>query len=172
MGLDLLEHLDWPGVVDVLAELAEFTVRAMNSVALPPGLLTGRTGVDVFLRRLDDLGIVAGFGYSGVAFRGPDWKSESDDLIAGVSGVGLGHLAQHLRDGDLAHLAVAERCTGLVLEHAPPSRRRISFGEHTAVDSSAGRAHGMAGTPDLPLPVRRRRGGHPRVEAPAGPAPP
>ncbi|MBG6135546.1 class III lanthionine synthetase LanKC N-terminal domain-containing protein [Longispora fulva] len=145
IGLELLEHLDRPGVADLLADLVPFTVRAMEKVNLPPGLLVGRTGVDVFLRRAAEHGITAD-GYAGPAVPGPDWKPEGEDLIVGAAGVGLGHLLL----GGETHREVAVRCAEHVLTHPVPDAPS-PMPPRAAVEPSAGRAHGLAGTVEVLL---------------------
>jgi serine/threonine protein kinase len=159
IGLELLHHLDQPGVADCLRDLVPFTVRAMAAVDLPPGLLAGRTGVDVFLARAADHGFRTA-DHPGPYLPGRDWKPEGDDMIAGAAGVGLGHVLLHRATGDPAHLAVARRCAESVLDHPAPATKQDSdpLPAPAAVEPSAGRAHGLAGTAELLLCVGHRTG--------------
>jgi serine/threonine protein kinase len=157
IGLELLWHLHRPGVTDVVERLIPFTARAIASVNLPHGLLAGRTGAEVFLRRARAHGIgpLAGTPDSPVAPSLPDeaWVPEGDDLMAGAAGVGLGHLALHQNDGDPRHLDIVRRCVDAVLaQDAPASATSAdTLPESAAVETSAGRAHGLAGSVEVLL---------------------
>ena len=160
IGLELLEHLGEPGVREVLDELTPFTVRAMTRVGLPPGLLVGRTGVDVFLRQSLARGIDAGDTYTGAVIPGPDWKPEGDDLIVGAAGIGLGHLLLHDLAPDPGHLEIARRCGESVMEHPPLDSDTVftTLPEGAAVEPSSGRAHGLAGTVEALVLIGSRLG--------------
>jgi hypothetical protein len=147
IGLELLEHLDQPGVAERVQLLADFSVRAAKTVELPPGLLLGRTGVDVFLQRAHQHGVEIA-GYSGPTFPATDWKPESVDVIAGAAGVGLGHLSMHRSFPDPAHLEIVRRCVTSVLDG---NFDQDPLPERTAVEPSVGRAHGLAGTTEFLL---------------------
>jgi hypothetical protein len=145
IGLELLEHLDQPGVADRVQLLADFSLRAAKTVELPPGLLLGRTGVDVFLQRTHRHGIEVE-GYQGPTFPSPDWKSESADLIGGAAGIGLGHLLLHGNEPDPRHLEVVRQCVAEVLA---ATVEPDPLPERTAVEPSVGHAHGLAGTTEF-----------------------
>ena len=145
IGLELLEHLDQPGVPDRVRLLADFSVRAAKAVELPPGLLLGLTGVDVFLQRAHQRGIEIA-GYWGPTFPAPDWKPETADLIGGAAGVGLGHLLLHGVEPDPRHLEVVRRC---VTEVLVATEEPDPLPERAAVEPSAGHAHGLAGTTEF-----------------------
>jgi serine/threonine protein kinase len=49
IGLELLHHTSCQGVQERLGAIVPCTQRAMTSVMLPPGLMLGRTGAEVFL---------------------------------------------------------------------------------------------------------------------------
>src|SRR5439155_20111867 len=119
IGLELLEHLDHSGVAECLRDLVPFTVRAMAAVDLPPGLMAGRTGVDVFLVRAREPGFTAP-DCPGPYLPGGSWKPESDDMISGAAGIGLGHILLHRATGDPAHLAVARGRPESLLDHPAP----------------------------------------------------
>jgi lantibiotic modifying enzyme len=76
-------------------------------------------------------------------------------MISGAAGVGLGHVLLHRATGDPAHLDVARRCAESVLDHPAPSSKMDSdpLPAPAAVEPSAGRAHGLAGTTELLLCV-------------------
>ncbi|NUR32111.1 MAG: serine/threonine protein kinase [Catenulispora sp.] len=150
IGLELLEHLDAPGVADVLADLVPFTVRAVESVDLSPGLMVGRTGVDVFLARA----AAAGFrdsAHRGASIPADDWTPTLDDLIVGASGVALGHLLLEEFEPDRGHLAAARRSAQFVLGSPLPTAESVptNLPETAGVDPSIGRAHGLAGTVEM-----------------------
>lgn len=151
IGLELLAHLDHPGVRERVTELAAFTVTAMADVDLPPGLLVGRTGADVFLLRAKECGIDV--GAPAPSLPGADWQPHGTDLIIGAAGVGIGALILHQATGDPAHLGVLDRCLASVVDS---ERVESAFGtevlpERTAIDPAAGRAHGLAGVVELLL---------------------
>jgi hypothetical protein len=149
IGLELLEHLDTPGVPELVAELVPFSVRGADVVRLGPGLWTGRTGLDYFrlsaAQRLAP-GAVPDLGAAQTP--GRDWKPEYSDLISGASGVGLGHLLLHDLDGRPEHLDIARLCADHVLTGALPDEQGQPglLGPAAGVEPSAGRAHGLAGT--------------------------
>lgn len=157
IGLELLWHLDRPGVADLVEQLVPFTTRAAASVNLPHGLLAGRTGADVFLQRARRHGIgpvaVAPETLPEPSFPDGAWVPEGDDMMAGAAGVGLGHLVMHQSDGDPRHLDIVRRCVDVVLaQDAPaPPKPADTLPESAAVEKSAGRAHGLAGSLELLL---------------------
>ncbi|MEQ4719918.1 lanthionine synthetase LanC family protein [Nonomuraea sp. B19D2] len=161
IGLELLEHLDVPGVADCVHDLAAVTVRAMPP-HLPPGLFHGRTGVDVFLIRARDHGIAPPDEYRGPYVPGVEWKPEGPGLITGAAGVGIGHLLLSQHDADPAHLAVVRRCAESAMSDGglgpkadgDPPRRWAS------VDSSMGLAYGQAGVIELLISAGARIGDH------------
>ncbi len=87
IGLELLEHVDRPGVPERITQLAAFTLRAATAVHLQPGLLLGRTGVDIFLQRAQSLGIDIP-GHPGPVIPGDRWHTDIADLIGGSAGSG------------------------------------------------------------------------------------
>ncbi|WP_344661518.1 lanthionine synthetase LanC family protein [Catenulispora subtropica] len=150
IGLELLEHLDAPGVADVLAELVPFTVRAVDSVDLSPGLMVGRTGVDVFLARA----AAEGFrdpAYQGAFIPAADWAPTLDDLIVGASGVAMGHLLLEEFEPGRGHLDAVRRGAGFVLGAPLPNAESVptNLPATAGVDPSVGRAHGLAGTVEM-----------------------
>ncbi|MEN3609787.1 lanthionine synthetase LanC family protein [Plantactinospora sp. ZYX-F-223] len=155
VGLELLEHLDQSGVADCLRDLVPFTIQAMTAIDLPPGLMTGRTGVDLFLLSARRRGFDLGPGYPGPHLPAADWAPEDEDLMSGAAGVGLGHVLLHRATGDPAHLGVARRCAEFVLRRPVPVTRTEAdlLPAPAAVEQSAGRAHGLAGTTELLLGV-------------------
>jgi tRNA A-37 threonylcarbamoyl transferase component Bud32 len=170
IGLELLHHLDDRQAAARVGDLAVFTARAASRVSLPPGLFTGGTGVAVFLQQVTQRGIEAtgaGSG-SGRTMLPPDFKPEGDDLIVGAAGVGLGHLILYRASGDPAHLDIARRCSDALMGTArPESGFRLSPEPETAVEPSAGRAHGLAGTAELLLSFADQTGETPALEAAA-----
>ncbi|HEX4788758.1 MAG TPA: lanthionine synthetase LanC family protein [Actinospica sp.] len=180
-GLELLHHLDGARRDEVrtrLDELARFAVRAADEMALPHGYLAGRTGVDVFLARAAAAGVGPGDAYQGPAMPDGDWTPEGIDLMVGAAGVGVGHLVLHELDGrtdqaqgrdhsqgqgqdhgqgqyslGLTHLDVAHRCARAILDGTATGRTEAddALPAQAAVETSAGRAHGLAGTTDFLL---------------------
>ncbi|MFJ5925012.1 class IV lanthionine synthetase LanL [Kitasatospora sp. NPDC092948] len=115
LGLELLHHLDHPGVRDAVTALADWTARRTRS--LPPGLYSGRTGVDLFLAAA---GLPPGPTVE-LPAHGPDGGPPEADLIDGVAGIGLGHLLLARYDEPRhdprhdRHLAVAATCHELLV---------------------------------------------------------
>jgi hypothetical protein len=92
IGLELLHHTSCQGVRERLGAIVPFTQRAMASVLLPPGLMLGRTGAEVFLALAHSRGIEAAAGYAGPEIPNAEWEPDGADLTAGAAGVGIGHL--------------------------------------------------------------------------------
>ncbi|MFF2627035.1 class IV lanthionine synthetase LanL [Kitasatospora griseola] len=136
LGLELLQHLDRPGVRDAVTALADWTSRQNRT--LPAGLYSGRTGVDLFLTAAGlppDTTIA-------LPTRGPDGGPPEADLIDGVAGIGLGHLLL-ARHND-RHLAVASACH----EQLTTGRARLTPTDAPRPGDAAlaqGLAHGDAG---------------------------
>ncbi|ACU71415.1 serine/threonine protein kinase [Catenulispora acidiphila DSM 44928] len=157
IGLELLEHLETPGVSDLVADLVPFSRRGAEVVRLGPGLWTGRTGLDVFrltaARRLTP-GVVARADPEAkpcdVEILDHDWKPEYSDLISGASGIGLGHLLLRDLDGRPEHLDTARLCAEHVLANTmpDPGSEPGLLGDTSGVEISAARGHGLAGTVD------------------------
>ncbi|MFD8479346.1 class IV lanthionine synthetase LanL [Kitasatospora sp. NPDC059673] len=141
LGLELLHHLHRPGVRDAVTALADWTSR--QSRTLPPGLYSGRTGVDLFLTAADRPPATT----IALPAHGPDGSGPPEaDLIDGVAGIGLGHLLLAHRDNRHAtrHLAVAAACHDLLTT----GRARLTpTAEPRPGDAalSQGLAHGEAG---------------------------
>jgi Lanthionine synthetase C-like protein/Protein kinase domain len=155
-GLELLHHLHGERSGEVrgrLGELARFAVRAADEMALPHGYLAGRTGVDVFLARAGAAGVDLGDTYQGPAIPGLDWSPEGIDLLIGAAGVGVGHLLLHELDGRAEHLDVARGCARAILDGTATGRTEAedTLPPQAAVETSAGRAHGLAGTVEFLL---------------------
>ncbi|MFE9369778.1 class IV lanthionine synthetase LanL [Streptomyces sp. NPDC006711] len=149
VGLELLQHLDRPGVVEAVAELARATARHAELPRLNAALYTGRTGVDVFLgaaaRAVGPL--------SREPLGPPDPPDDTGDQIGGRAGTGTGHLvlaARATADGrDLdagRHLAIASDCAAALLARgadAVPDLVRPAASSDAAYE--LGFAHGVAG---------------------------
>jgi len=152
-GLELLHHLDRPGVRERIGQLARFAVRVTEEMRLPHGYLAGRTGVDVFLAAASAAGIDIGDDYAGPALPRPDWKPVGADLMIGAAGVGLGHLILRDLGGGPEHLEVADRCARAICDGTVAGRTEEDDGlpPQAAVETSAGRAHGLAGTVEFLL---------------------
>lgn len=152
-GLELLHHLDRPGVRERVGELARFAVRVADEMRLPHGYLAGRTGVDVFLAQAAAAGIDLGDAYAGPVLPGEDWKPVGADLMIGAAGVGLGHLILSDLGGGPDHLEVARRCADAIRDGSAVGRAEQDdlLPAQAAVETSAGRAHGLAGTVEFLL---------------------
>jgi class IV lanthipeptide synthase len=166
IGLELLHHASRPGVRQRLGALVPFTERAMRSVMLPPGLMLGRTGADVFLALARSRGIEAAAQYAGPEIPDAGWAPDGSDLTAGAAGVGLGHLVLCDITSDPAHRAVARRCAEYVLgqpddgQSPPGAGESVRLPEREAVEPFTGRAHGLAGSVDLLLYAAEVLGHH------------
>ncbi len=164
IGLELLHHASRPGVQKRLDAIVPFTQRAMRSVRLPPGLMLGRTGADVFLALAQSRGIEAAAEYAGPEIPDASWEPDGTELTAGAAGVGIGHLMLSDITGDPRHPAVSRRCVDYVLgrladgQLTEGSDEQVQPPEREAVEPSAGRAHGLAGSVDLLLHSVERLG--------------
>ena len=165
IGLELLEHLETPGVPDLVAELVPFSRRGADVVRLGPGLWNGRTGLDVFrlsaAQRLARGAVsAADVDPCSVETLDADWKPEYSDLISGASGIGLGHVLLHDLNGRAEHLEIARLCAEHVLANAMPDAEPQSglLGGTSGVAPSAARGHGLAGTVDALAVIGARLG--------------
>ncbi|MYS83964.1 class IV lanthionine synthetase LanL [Embleya scabrispora] len=153
VGLELLHHLDRPGVPKAVAESARRTAAHPESGALSGALYTGRTGVELFLRGAavlpgGDVPLLPAFPSEPLPY------DHTGDQIGGAAGAGTGHLLlarQAHRAGRVEqvakHLAAANACAKALLdrchdpEHAeldlPPASSRAAYAH--------GYAHGSAG---------------------------
>lgn len=152
-GLELLHHLDRPGARERVGELARFAVRVADEMRLPHGYLAGRTGVDVFLAQAAAADIDLGDAYAGPKVPGEDWKPVGADLMIGAAGVGLGHLVLSDLGCGPEHLEVARRCADAIRDGSAIGRGEQDdlLPAQAAVETSAGRAHGLAGTVEFLL---------------------
>lgn len=165
MGLELLQHAEDPRAADILCDLAAFTARAAGRVNLPPGLFTGITGVNVFLRQAARCGFEVSGLPPGLDMPDPDWVPESNvlnnDLVVGPVGVGIGHLWLYRATGDPGHLEASRRCIRILtlpgISDPPPAR--LPSGSDT--DPPAGRAHGLAGITEFLLTMAEQTGDQP-----------
>lgn len=157
-GLELLHHLDRPGVREHVGELARFAVRVADEMRLPHGYLSGRTGVDVFLAQAAAAGIDVGAEYSGPVLPGEEWTPVGADLMIGAAGVGIGHLVLNDLGGSPDHLEVARRCVQAIRDGSAVERTGQDdlLPAQAAVETSAGRAHGLAGTVEFLLSYAER----------------
>ncbi len=171
IGLELLHHASHPGVQERLGAIVPFTQRAITSVMLPPGLMVGRTGPDVFLALAQSCGIEAAPEEAGTDYAGPEipdaeWQPDGADLTAGAAGIGIGHLMLREITGDPRHRAVTIRCVEYMLDRlndgqlSGSSDEPVQPLEREAVEPFTGRAHGLAGYVDLLLHAAEQLGHH------------
>ncbi|MCS0603567.1 class IV lanthionine synthetase LanL [Streptomyces sp. LP11] len=147
LGLELLRHSHRPGVRPAVAALAQWTA-AQRFRSLPPGLYSGRTGVELFLT---EAGTELTFGQSALPGRAPDGGPPEADLIAGAAGIGLGQLllarrAHERGDRHTAdrHLASAADCDRMLASGAAQLTPAGS-GTPGSAALREGLAHGEAG---------------------------
>jgi hypothetical protein len=152
-GLELLHHLDRPGVRENVAELAGFAVRVTGEMNLPDGYLAGRTGAGVFLARAAAAGVGLGGGYDGLLLPDTGRRPEDGDMMVGAAGIGIGHLVRYDHDGRAEHLGLVRRCAEAILDGTAVCRAEGEdvLPPEAAVETSAGRAHGLAGTVEFLL---------------------
>ncbi|MFE5587323.1 serine/threonine protein kinase, partial [Kitasatospora sp. NPDC056531] len=155
LGLELLHHLDRPGLRDAVEALAHWTAGQPRK--LSPGFYSGRTGVELFLTEAHGASAASPAalptlpGLPTLPASGPDGGPPEADLIEGVAGIGIGRLllARHAGAGGhhalaARHLAVAAECDRML---ASGTARLTPAGADT-VGSAAlreGLAHGAAG---------------------------
>jgi hypothetical protein len=125
VGLELLRHGDRPEDRKRIERLLSRVVA--DTAELGPGLLSGHTGVDLFIREARDwLGLPAlPWEWSDPV----DWPADYD-LVSGAAGIGLGHLWGHRQTGDAHHQEMLRRCAATLSAAAP---------------EAPGLAHGLAG---------------------------
>ncbi|MCX5384514.1 class IV lanthionine synthetase LanL [Streptomyces sp. NBC_00083] len=158
VGLELLHHMDRPGVPQAVDELARQTARHPELPRLNGALYIGRTGIDVFLGAVTRSAVPS----LGAPPPHPPPPDETGDQIGGAAGTGTGHLvlaAQAEADGrriDAArHLATAAACAAALLTRTAdpahePSRADPGIAPSRPASSSdaayeLGFAHGTAG---------------------------
>lgn len=147
VGLELLHHLNRPGVAEAVTELARRTATHPELDALPGALYTGRTGVELFLRAAAAL---PGGGATLPVFP-PDPLpcDDTGDQIGGAAGTGTGHLllarqahAAGRIEQAARHLAAADACAKALLDR--PRDARPGADDLPPASSRAAYAHGYA----------------------------
>ncbi|WHM40766.1 class IV lanthionine synthetase LanL [Streptomyces sp. BPTC-684] len=151
VGLELLHHLEHPGVPQAVAGLAHRTARHTALPTLTAALYTGRTGVDLFLDAAAELTGTAEAFVPPPSLRPYD---DTGDQIGGAAGVGSGLLALARRayaagrdEKARARLAAAGECVRTLLA-AEDGRERAEPQRSAAASEAAfpfGFAHGRAG---------------------------
>lgn len=177
IGLELLQNTHVQRSADLVADLAPFTATAARRVKLLPGLFTGSTGVEVFLRQAVGRGVDLTGSPAG-NIPGPGWEPVGDDLIVGAAGIGLGHLSLYRATGDTAHLDMARRCAAYLRARPGPDALHVGapapgsappgdLAPRAAVDTSSGSAHGLAGKTEFWLALAVETGDEPVLAAAA-----
>ncbi|MGW7276103.1 class III lanthionine synthetase LanKC N-terminal domain-containing protein [Streptomyces sp. NPDC054864] len=142
MGLELLHHQSEPGALRVLGQLVEHARNAVEAVALPPGLFSGRTGTEVFLHAVETAGIRSQSPVRALqADRDPDDPNDYD-VIAGHAGVGMAHLMTG--DFERAH-TLGQALVARSELAAVPTGAEATLGRST----NFGYAHGFVGVTDF-----------------------
>ncbi|MGW1764557.1 class IV lanthionine synthetase LanL [Streptomyces sp. NPDC002073] len=149
VGLELLHHLDQPGVPQAVTDLARRTACHPELPALTGALYTGRTGVDVFLRAAHAVLPAAPLP----ALPAPPPYDATGDQIGGAAGTGTGLLVMAGqsyaagRTDEAAHLlAAADACADTLAarDHATAAESpRPAASSDAAYED--GFAHGAAG---------------------------
>ncbi|WP_329171412.1 class IV lanthionine synthetase LanL [Streptomyces sp. NBC_01477] len=150
-GLELLHHMEHPGVREAVTGLAHRTARHPALPALTAALHTGRTGVDLFL---DSAAALTGAPEGYVPPPSPRPYDDTGDQIGGAAGAGTGLLALARRADAAgreeeagARLAAAGECVRSLLA-AEGGRERAEPQNSAAASEAAfafGFAHGRAG---------------------------
>ncbi|MEV7211536.1 class IV lanthionine synthetase LanL [Kitasatospora cineracea] len=154
LGLELLQHLERPGVPAAVAALADWTARQHRT--LPAGLYCGRTGVDLFLAAA---GTPPPRTATDLPEQRPGGGPPEADLIDGAAGTGLGHLllARAHPAAAARHLAAATACRDQLTTGparlTPPAAPRPGDAALTR-----GIAHGDAGVAHFLLAHARATG--------------
>ncbi|WP_327167304.1 class IV lanthionine synthetase LanL [Streptomyces subrutilus] len=171
VGLELLRHLDRPGVPRAVTELARRTLDHPELPLLGAGLYTGRTGVDVFLRSAAAL-----LGAPAPRPCAPPAYDTTGDQIGGAAGVGTGHLVMARQAYEAGrteearhHLSVAGACADALPAPAPADAADPRSGRPASSSDAAyedGFAHGAAGIVHF-LHAHHRLSGDPAVGAAA-----
>lgn len=156
IGLELVHHAGSDPAAARLGDLVDFTMRGAGQLCTP-GLFTGVTGVDIFLREAGSAGAAAE-SWPGRKLPPSGWDAELPDLLDGSTGVGIGHLYFWRAAGDPADLAIARQCA---LKIYPEREFDTHFGK---ADIVAGRAHGLAGVAELMLGYAEAAGSRPARE--------
>lgn len=159
LGLELIYHFGEPGIRNVLEDLAAFARDRVREVRLPPGLYVGSTGVEIFLQELNRQGLDVATLSEEDVYPPLPWTPEGDDLFIGAAGIGLGHLILHGYDHDARHLDRARSMADTICSTdaiRSPYDTDTPPPPQTAIDATAGRAHGLAGALALLLAVAER----------------
>jgi serine/threonine protein kinase len=154
VGLELLHHLDAPGVAETVRRLQSYCVESSARLNLPPGLFLGTTGVEIFLRQARIAGSDGPVLPSYVPPAG--WRPEGDEIVIGAAGVGLGHLVLDRLAPDPEHRRVVRECLDWVTRHLDPESTYLTedVGDDSGMDPTVGFAHGTSGVVALLLAAR------------------
>lgn len=150
VGLELLHHMEQPGVARAVAGLAHRTAHHPALPTLTAALHVGRTGVDLFLDSATAPNGAPGF----VPPPSPRPYDDTGDQISGAAGAGTGllTLARRARaagrdEEARARLAMAEECVRTLpaarTGRAPAEPQRSAAASEAAF--TLGFAHGRAG---------------------------
>jgi serine/threonine protein kinase len=157
IGLELLHHLDRPGVAEALGELAEWTAGAQEVAERPRGLMFGSMGTAVFL-------VSAGVALHDSALLeqglsllsrdvGAPRDTDREDHTHGLAGLGTGYLIIHRLTGGLEHLRRARLCAQRLTAGRCQATDFDGFPDQRSagIDVRYGFGHGAAGIADFLL---------------------
>ncbi|QXJ23811.1 protein kinase/lanthionine synthetase C family protein [Actinomadura graeca] len=148
IGMELLHHLDRPGVDDLVRALAYWSCGMLTLQRPPASLMMGTTGTALFVaatgRALDDATLLT---LADGMPSPPPHRIEQHDFMHGVTGIGLGRLHLWHLTGGAAHLSAAVRYAGHLVARDPSALdgRDVDYDDCTAVSRTLGLAHGLAG---------------------------
>ncbi|WP_246179119.1 class IV lanthionine synthetase LanL [Actinomadura decatromicini] len=148
IGMELLHHLDRPGIGDLVRALAHWSCGLLTLKQAPASLMMGTTGTALFAaaagRALNDdtlLTMAVGLPTP------PPHRVEQHDFTHGLAGIGLGQVHLWHVTGDAAHLRAAAHYAEHLIARAPSvvHDSDVDYDDCSAVSQSLGFAHGLAG---------------------------
>ncbi|WP_163513454.1 lanthionine synthetase LanC family protein [Fodinicola acaciae] len=152
VGLELLHHLDKPGVAEMVRRLQDYCAQSATRLDLPPGLLLGATGVRIFLEQAR----ICGSDGPVLPAETAGWRPKGDEITIGAAGIGLGHLVLDRLAPHPDHERVVRESVERVTRHLDPESAFApeQVSEESGMDTTTGFAHGLSGVIALLLAVR------------------
>ena len=158
VGMELLQHLDRGGerVRATLSRLGDHVLSAAQLVSRRPGLLTGATGIELFVEQGKLAGIQPFTAYALPEPAVPtmdELDGIGDDLTSGTAGFGLAQLHLYDLTGEDERLDIARYCAESLIGRR---EMRITVEDDglpasAGIDQGYGQAHGLAGVVDFLL---------------------
>lgn len=155
MGIELLYHRDQPRVPEVLAELAEWTVKNEPALDRPRGLYFGSMGTAIFLASVgrvlrNDKFLEVALELVDHKINGPE-DDDRDDHIHGLAGLGTGYLILHHLTTEHHYIIAAQHCAERILtgRYKATDFNDLPDQRSAGIDLRYGFGHGTAGSAEF-----------------------